>query len=383
MELLRFVFCLCVLFFHISLDVFGRDFDSLDWHGVCRYGGMAVEFFFLVSGYLLAKSADKMNRSDGGLGGFRAFSDFGRLKDLFRETLLFGWRKLLPLLPYHLILNAIQLIVNIVFEHPSVRKLLLLSSSFLFLPTFGVNNGTWLIGAEWYIGYMLFGVVVIYPLLRCWYKAVSAYAAPTISILLYVFLALRFHTVVESNRLIRSFAGLLMGVYTFHAAACLADKKLSPWISRIFRYSPIIIILFYIAYMNTRMTRSIQSFLVLFLAAALIIIWAEKGLFSEKRLFNRKVFYWLGEISLPLYIVQGVVRTTAKYAFGSRRDIVFIACEIVFTVLGVFPLHFFCRRKTPVKERIKNIMQDPDPSGGSPIGRKGCTNYENKIKLNC
>ena len=53
LDLLRFIFSVIVMFFHGK-----KMFDSYDG-GLFQYGYTAVEFFFVVSGYLMALSAQK------------------------------------------------------------------------------------------------------------------------------------------------------------------------------------------------------------------------------------------------------------------------------------------------------------------------------------
>ncbi len=45
-ELLRVIFCLGILLFHISMDNYGTDWRPAEWGGVLRYGALGVEFFF-------------------------------------------------------------------------------------------------------------------------------------------------------------------------------------------------------------------------------------------------------------------------------------------------------------------------------------------------
>ena len=58
-ELLRFIFCMVVLFFHISMDIYGTDWRQISWEGIFRYGALGVEFFLITSGFFLAKSVNK------------------------------------------------------------------------------------------------------------------------------------------------------------------------------------------------------------------------------------------------------------------------------------------------------------------------------------
>lgn len=100
-----------------------------------RYGALGVEFFFITSGYFMANSVSKM----------QADSD-----NPVRETWTFLWRKLKPILPYHIAFNLIAFAIGIVRGHTLEEHINRLSCLF-FLPTVGFNDQQWILGAEWYI----------------------------------------------------------------------------------------------------------------------------------------------------------------------------------------------------------------------------------------
>ena len=64
-ELMRFVFAIVIACFHLNMGIFSS-------------GMLAVEFFFIVTGYLLAKSLSKYNhaKSDNGGGYCRNKPEF-------------------------------------------------------------------------------------------------------------------------------------------------------------------------------------------------------------------------------------------------------------------------------------------------------------------
>lgn len=62
-ELLRFIFCMAVLLFHCEKYVLGEPSLEKGYHlSLFCHGSMGVEFFFLVSGFLMAKSISKKIR---------------------------------------------------------------------------------------------------------------------------------------------------------------------------------------------------------------------------------------------------------------------------------------------------------------------------------
>ena len=67
-ELLRFLFTAIIIFFHVNLDLWDQDKVIAVIRGVpvtfFMHGNLGVEFFFLVTGYLLARSVHKKIQED-------------------------------------------------------------------------------------------------------------------------------------------------------------------------------------------------------------------------------------------------------------------------------------------------------------------------------
>ena len=89
-DLLRFVFCLGVIILHIE----GVLYDGMKSWGLFSMGHrgyIGVEFFFLVSGWLMAKKLASLDHTP------------CDLETLGGETYRFLWNKLRPIIPYHII----------------------------------------------------------------------------------------------------------------------------------------------------------------------------------------------------------------------------------------------------------------------------------------
>jgi len=95
-ELMRFLFTSCILCFHIAGVLWGRKkvIYELGAFNIMffRNGAIGVEFFFLVSGYLLAASVFRENTAD-----------CNKEKHLYiAETTHFIWKKLKSIWPYYI-----------------------------------------------------------------------------------------------------------------------------------------------------------------------------------------------------------------------------------------------------------------------------------------
>lgn len=268
-ELLRIVFCVIILIHHVTLDVYGRVILDPEYQrGVLRYGALGVEFFFMTSGFFMARSAARLN---------------GKHTDGIDGSLRFVLNKIKPILFYHVLFNVMMLTYAAIVDRILLQDILDQLQSFLFLPAVGFANGSWILGAEWYIGAMLFAMAVIHPFLTRWFDLVSKYVSSLLCLTLYVYLMKQYHSVMGTDRMIRAFAGLLMGIAVYQGAQIVAEKLSSP--DRRSVSAPGIAALFviagYMAYMASSLKRDLQPMLVVLLGMALTVVFAERGPISS------------------------------------------------------------------------------------------------------
>ena len=149
-ELLRFIFALGVVLVH-STHLFGDEWKYF------HKAGFGVEFFFIVTGFLLAKSVSKINKD-------------GYPENLVKETLLFI-RKKVSAFYLELILAAAFGLTFILFTSTLSNKEIFLifcqsiphDYLLLFATGFWKNN---INGPVWYLSTMLLCTVLYYPILR-------------------------------------------------------------------------------------------------------------------------------------------------------------------------------------------------------------------------
>ena len=89
-DLMRFVFCLIIILYHINnrLDLNPPFGLSEKYFSFCGEGRIGVEFFFIVSGYLLAVTAKKNYSTN----------------SIAASTKSFMYRKTMSIFPYHICL---------------------------------------------------------------------------------------------------------------------------------------------------------------------------------------------------------------------------------------------------------------------------------------
>ena len=321
-ELLRAVFCLSILLFHISLDNYGIDWRPESWGGVLRYGALGVEFFFITSGYFMAKSIqNKPVKHD----------------EIGMATWQFMWRKVKTLLPYHIAFNLAAFGIGLFRGHSIVENINRFSCLF-FLPTMGFNDGEWMLGAEWYIGFMLFAMLIIF-ILHCLVDDhfLMKIIAPIGTVVIYGYIASNAEILISGNHMLRAFGGILLG-FTLYGLTPkvkeMTSKMKNGFVIGLIRFYPVLIIVLFVTYFNTNIGTDAQPFMVLILASGLIFTFAEEGLVSHSHVLDNNIVYWLGSMSLPIYMVQNITRMVGQTVLEGRPVYLVFATELILTIIA-------------------------------------------------
>lgn len=164
-ELLRFIFCLFIVIFHFQQVV-----EELNGYFYCGYFG--TEFFFLVSGYLLAKSAIKYNEViDGTIWRYNIWFLLKKFRSVFVPVFLM---QIMGFILKHIIYatGSIKQLISDLYAFP-FDVLLLRQWGFEF---------PYYISVTWYLSAMLIVIFVCFPLLLKYREKYTLYLAPIISL---------------------------------------------------------------------------------------------------------------------------------------------------------------------------------------------------------
>ncbi len=320
-ELLRFFFCLSVVVYHAGGDVLGDNNILTPAFSVFAHGRSGVEFFFLLSGYLAAKTAKKMQGSSTAIG---------------KDTYSFVLRKIKRVFPYHII-ACVLMVISMIFlsENATVfwNDLGLSIPSWFFLQRTGIKSVD-LISIEWYICSMLLALAIIYPLLRKWYDMMVHVVAPVLSsvligYMLYTYGAMPGYRTWGSYTYIcnlRGFAVVLLGVFVFFVSEQIKkhgfSKKQWIWLAVLEDASWAFVIYFTFSSMEF----ALEGYFVYFTALAMAISFARN--YNSKFYQSRFVSY-LGRISLSVYLCQNFARDI----IGNNRTGISDAVTIVLILL--------------------------------------------------
>ncbi len=288
-------------------------------------GWFGVEFFFVVSGFLMAATALKKQSDNAPIG---------------KVTFNFMGKKLMAVLPYHLIVFTVSFIVvcilNKVDTSDFVHLFIKSTPNFLLIQRSGLVEKD-ILGVEWYISEMLFAMLVLYPICHKYYDRFTKTIAPVLSLVIIGYLIKTTDSlggstawsVLVSKTLLRAIAEICAGVFAFEVCRNLKKLNFTKFDKTIlsglelFSYAMILLFIVY------DFPGSYAGTIFIFVCIAVCLSFS--GITFGNNLFNNKFVYYLGSLSLPLYLCQSVMRIFAKFLFREYLD--FISTVFVFFVV--------------------------------------------------
>lgn len=293
----KFMFSLMIIIYH------GHKFSASPNDNILlAMGSIGVEFFFIVSGYLMAKTA--LNKKDD-----------KNLKDLGLETLQFIWKKFKVFFPYLLVCFICGLIVKGIYDNLTLRDYIL-SIFDLFLLRMAGFRETVVNGATWYISAMFICMLILYPLIRK-YKYNFVYICCPIIIIFLCGWMYQNHGSLRAPDLwigfaykgvIRAFIELCLGALIYPITEKIKKieftkiGKILISIIEIFGF----IIPFILSQFIEKATRYDYIMLII-LSISIILAFSDKTL--DQNLFNKKIIFYLEKLSLPMYVSHTFIRT--------------------------------------------------------------------------
>lgn len=314
-ELARFLFCIVIMLFHSG---------AIGIHA-CPRGGLAVTFFFLLSGFLAAKSIQGRDESE-------TITGYG---------LRFFKRKLLAVQPELITFAAMYMVFQLITCYPLAEVASYgwhtFVSDILLLRMFGADLSG--IQPAWYISSMLIALLVIYPLL---YKRVHALVLFILGIGALFFLAHETHLLVSYYKdtaggiyvgNIWGFGTILLGAVLYRILARLrkAPYKIPEWLPVSVAACSLAGSLVFINLQQGLLHDIASTSLLCMLIFSLFMIPQDSALWRNERLNG--IVSFLGKISLPLYLVHKYVMHELLRAPGFEKTLVWQITYVVAVIL--------------------------------------------------
>lgn len=345
----KFCFCVMIIFFH------GRIFAGEGETAILPRGSIGVEFFFIVSGFLLAKSTFKRNSQEIG----------ETHEHLGKETFGFIIKKYLFFLPYVLFAGILTLSLQNIFKHISLtQNITSLWDMFIFRMT-GIK-GNVVAGPAWYLSAMLLSMMILYPMLRKYKHNFVYLVAPLVVLFGFGWLSHTYSNLRDPELwtglvykgLIRGFVELTLGCILYLVCQKLKQvhfTKLGKILITIIEISG-----FLVTFAISQFVSSTKFDFIVVVALAISILLAFTEETLEFNLCNNKLFFWLEKFSLPLYLCNTVARDFIDYSgwFTSMSYYPKLAIYLVITfVLSIICMYLIpWIQKKHLGIRLKNLL---------------------------
>ena len=281
-DFFRFVFAMGIVFCHANAII---PFMPNGWIG--------VEFFFLVTGWLMCNKAVNVEHNISANEFYRYIKH--KISGFYPETIvaLVLGGGIIVIFCYTGIRGALSEIVHTVLDSLLLQVIIGRSS----------NTG----GVMWYLSAMLWGTLVIYPVLVKFKEKFLKYAV-FISVMIYGFMLMKFNTVISvwepigfnigHMGLLRGIADMLMG-----CIAWFLTKKISGWKISAF-FLMLIELAGYISVIclscTTWLKSEIDFICIIILLLSVSISFSEKS--ALYGVFQNNIVKFLGGYSLNLYL---------------------------------------------------------------------------------
>ncbi len=320
----KFIFCFVIIIFHVG------EYQPSRSSILFRCGSIGVEFFFLVSGYLLASAALK-SKTDG--------------KNMGKETFEFVWKKFKTFFPYVVFTFILALILSTMLGNMTVKKYALSIWDLLLLRYMGFK-GAGILHHLWYITAMLFSMFLIYPQIKKWKDNYFYFIAPICVIVLAGIINARFGDLKSPNEWIgfmykgmpRAYMEMCLGTLLFPLAQKIREIDFTRLGKVFITIFEVLGFLLTVIICHTSGT-SYDFILLLLLAISITLAFSEKTL--ELNLFNNKFFYHLEKMSLVLYFVHLPIRNFIRDYIRMHNLTIGYWYQLIFVLISTFILSYF------------------------------------------
>lgn len=286
----KFLFCIVIAIYHAQK--FYGDYSVPLFRG----GYIAVEFFFLTSGYFFAKGALKEKTTK---------------KNIGKKTISFVWKRMKKMLPYIVIIYIMWLIFSLLFSISGLTISQIANSIWnpLLIKTFGFKAPL-MITAVWYLTVLFTCMFIIYPLLNKYRENYILLASPVIVLFFLGYLNHNYYGLDLSYAIwgkylciafIRGFAEINIGIIIYYINQKLSKVKYTPFGKTLLTITPwvILISVFVITSFIPR-HKEYDYIMLLMLSIAILIIVSGKT--YDLKFFSNKFIFFLESISMVIFI---------------------------------------------------------------------------------
>ncbi len=302
-DFLRFVFALFIMFLHYGYRAEFSIFGNTLYLG--QNGAFGVRFFFILSGYLLALSVERISQKD------RECQTRPNIGTLTKDNISFLLRKYSSYIKWYLpafflcvLLDCFQVGITAALKGTlcSIQNILLLGS--LGFSFDGASIGYY-VGASWFLSALFLAQIILFPIMRYQYRLWSRVISPIVFIIL---LALDVNG--YGNRVTYAIYCMILGGVCYEIVKVLSKRSYKGWFCNLLRVIEFGIYLMCIAFMCSQAVEDAVYGMMFLVAFAIILSFLPQ---TQYGFFKHPIFSFLGKVSFPLYLLHIQVLHWADY----------------------------------------------------------------------
>ena len=311
-ELFRFIYSLLVLGYHVQ---FSYDDEKVD---LFENGALAVEFYFILSGYFLARSLEKMSKDD--------------KTSLIKKWYFFMKNKISALLNVHFLSNVVMIIIIACCDKNNFKdKFLNGIPSLFFVQMFIIWAGDFdkaFVVPEWYLSSMLICMLIMVPIFLLLIQKLKGIFCTIILLgvlaALAIIAGLCMNWKLNENIVynLRAWGEMCVGMFSYYLSIYVKNQNYSNCMIIILKSLEIlgygIPVIFGIFPLSKDYQGILMGITVVLEFCAVFITFAEKGSIINNQTING-IFGYLGTISLPIYLFHPVLIDLIDYKDKNMR----------------------------------------------------------------
>lgn len=330
-----------------------------------RNGYFAVDYFFLLSGLLMAKHTYSLLNK----------TDQHTSVSTGEETVIYIWNRIKQLYPYYLPASLIMLGGYILLHRNPVLILGRIPSLFPVMQMTGAFQPEGLIGVAWYLSSMLIAMAIIYPVCKRYYRTYTTLIAPVLGILIAGALIHETGHLANATQWIlfsykgnfRAFAEIGLGTTCYEVSRRIAGYTFNRIQKAAFSVLGTVCYFSAILYFVSPLDKELHGVMLCVHCIALIISFSGIGLLSEKQIFQKRWIMYLGELSLPLYLFQDVARAVVpvmmKKSSGELKAAGILTVTFILSITANVAVVFL--KKVLTKRRVLKSRCHKDEKSSS------------------
>lgn len=289
-DILRFLFCIAIVLRHFSDGM--PDGSPMIVPG----GALGVEFFFIVSGYLMTCSAYKRVNN-------------GSPVSVAKDTNFFMKRKMGSLLPDLIVASVFSMICYSITLIPRGLKYILIDvAQRIWSPLMLSAAGFGYITELWYLSAMIIVMLAFYPFLIKYFDSFVRIIAPLLAIFTLGYISKGLGSLLNPSLfvevmhkgMIRAIGEIALGVAIYPLIQFLSKQILTKKAKILITLGNLLCLSFTLIIMLKRSNPKYDFICLLFITVSTILSFSHQGVFADK--FDNRFFSWLGKLSLTLYL---------------------------------------------------------------------------------